>query len=51
MVWKCVTLCYDDTNSGVYCIVTNDFCADISHDVDRRFDTSSYPQSIDRPVV
>ena len=35
-------LCYMDTDSLIMNIKTNDFCKDISYDVDKRFDTSNY---------
>ena len=38
-----VQLCYMDTDSFVYHIKTEDFYADISDDVESRFDTSGYP--------
>ena len=41
-------LCYTDTDSFVINIKTNDFCKDISHDVNERFYTSNY--TFDRPL-
>ena len=41
-------LCYMDTDSFIMSIKTNDFYKDISFDVDKRFDTSSY--EINRPL-
>ena len=38
----CLQLCYMDTDPLVYQIETNDFYADISDDVEERFDTSGY---------
>ena len=43
-----VKLCYMDTDSLVMHIKTNDFCKDISDDVDSRFDTSNY--EVKRPL-
>ena len=43
-----VKLCYMDTDSFVMHIKTNDFCKDISDDVDNRFDTSNY--EVKRPL-
>ena len=40
-------LCYIDTDSFVYDIVTKDFYKDIAGDVEKRFDTSGY---LDRPL-
>ena len=37
-----VRLCYMDMDSFIMNIKTNDFCKDISDDVDNRFDTSNY---------
>ena len=37
-----VKLCYMDTDSFIMNIKTNDFCKDISNDVENRFDTSNY---------
>ena len=41
-------LCYMDTDSFVVNIKTKDFYKDISHDVNKRFDTSNY--TFDRPL-
>ena len=38
----CLQLCYMDTDSLVYHIKTKDFYADISDDIEERFDTSGY---------
>ena len=37
-----VKLYYMDTDSLIMNIKTNDFCKDISYDVDKKFDTSNY---------
>ena len=37
-----VKLYYTDTDSLIMNIKTNDFCKDISYDVDKKFDTSNY---------
>ena len=47
---KNVQLCYQDTDSLVYHIKTEDFYRDIACDVKARFDTSNYPENIDRPL-
>ena len=47
---KKVQLCYQDTDSLVYHIKTEDFYRDIACDVKARFDTSNYPENIDRPL-
>ena len=44
-----VKLCYMDTDSFIMNIKTNDFCKDISNDVENRFDTSSY--EVNRPLA
>ena len=36
-------LLFTDTDSLAYEIKTNDFCKDINHDIEKRFDTSDYP--------
>ena len=43
-----VKLCYMDTDSFVMNIKTEDFCKDITNDVEKRFDTSNY--EVDRPL-
>ena len=43
-----VKLCCMDTDSFIMNIKTNDFCKDISDDVDNRFDTSNY--EVKRPL-
>ena len=43
-----VRLCYMDTNSFITNIKTNDFCKDISDDVECKFDTSNY--EVKRPL-
>ena len=43
-------LCYVDTDSLVYNVKTEDFCADISDDVEERFDTSGYNKEDARPL-
>ena len=47
---KKAQLCYQDTDSLVYHIKTEDFYKDIADDVTARFDTSNYPKNIDRPL-
>ena len=37
-----IKLCYMDTDSFVMNIKTEDFYKDISNDIEKRFDTSSY---------
>ena len=37
-----VKLCYIDTDSFIMNIKTNNFCENISNDVENRFDTSNY---------
>ena len=44
-----VRLCYKDMDSFIMNIKTNDFCKDISDDVDNRFDTSNY--EVKRPLL
>ena len=44
-----VKLCYMDTDSFIMHINTEDFYKDITNDVEKRFDTSSY--EIDRPFL
>ena len=46
-------LCYMDTDSFIFHVVTEDFYKDISHDVDNRFDTSAYSKDLYRslPIV
>ena len=44
------TLWYNDTDSGVYHIVVDDFYTDISPDLDRWFNMSNCFPSIDRPL-
>ena len=43
-------LCYMDTDSLVYHIKTEDFYADITNDVEERFDTSGYCDNHPLPV-
>ena len=43
-------LCYMDTDSLVYNIKTEDFYADISEDVQARFDMSGYIQNRPLPI-
>ena len=43
-------LCYMNTDSFAMYIKTEDFYKDISDDVDRWFDTSSFNRNDDRPV-
>ena len=42
-------LCYMDMDSLIYSIKTEDFCSDISPDVESRFDTSGYLKDGSRP--
>ena len=42
--------CYIDTDSLVYLIKTKDFYADISNDVEERFDTSGYNKENAKPL-
>ena len=46
-----VKLLYMDTDSFVYHIETDDFCKDISSDVEKRFDTSGYDKKDRRPLL
>ena len=46
----CLQLCYMDTDSLVYHIKTKDFYADISNDVEERFDTSGYNKENAKPL-
>ena len=43
-------LCYDDTDSAIYIILTEDFYAALSPDADRWFDTSNYNPADNRPL-
>ena len=43
-------LCYTDTDSFIIYIETEDFCKDISNDVERWFDTSNYDEKDKRPL-
>ena len=43
-----VKLCYMDADSFIIHIKTEDFCKDIAHDVEKRFDTSYY--EVNRPL-
>ena len=43
-------LCYMDTDSLVYNTKTKDFYADISNDVEERFDTSEYNKENAEPL-
>ena len=44
-----VKLCYMDTDSFAYEIVTEDFYRDIANDVEKRFDTSGYSKNDNGP--
>ena len=43
-------LCYTDTDSFIIHIITEDFFADISDDVERWFDTFNYDENDKRPL-
>ena len=43
-------LCYMDTDSFIISIKTEDFCKDISNDVENWFDTSNYNENDKRPL-
>ena len=43
-------LCYTDTDSFIIHIITEDLFADISHDVERWFDTSNYGENDKGPL-
>ena len=45
-----ILLCYMDTDSYIFIIKTDDFYKDISNDIDKWFDKSSYRKDIDRPL-
>ena len=45
-----IKLCYIDTDSFVIEVKTEDFYADISHDVEKWFDTSNYDKEDKRPL-
>ena len=45
-----IKLCYMDTDSFIFIVKTNDLYKDISNDIDKWFDTSSYNKDIDRPL-
>ena len=44
-------LCYTDTDSFIIHIITEDFFADISDDVERWFDTFNYDENDKRPLL
>ena len=44
-------LCYKGTDSFIIHIITEDFLADISNDVENWFDTSNYDKNDKRPLV
>ena len=44
-------LCYTNTNSFIINIKTEDFCEDISNDVERWFDMSNYDKNDKRPLL
>ena len=43
-------LCYTDTDSFIINIIPEDFCQDISNDVEKWFDTSNYDKNDKRPL-
>ena len=43
-------LCYNNTDSSIYDIKTDDFYAAVFEDVESRFDTSGYDEVDDRPL-
>ena len=45
-----IRLCYTDTDSFIMHIKTDDFCKDITNDVDKWFDTSNYDKNDNRPL-
>ena len=45
-----VRLCYMDTDSLVYNIKTDDFCENITGDIEARFDTRGYSHSQVHPL-
>ena len=45
-----IRLCYTDTNSFIMQIKTDDFSKDISADVDKWFDTSTFNKNDNRPL-
>ena len=45
-----IRLCYNDTDSFIMHIKTDDFYKDISADVDKWFDTSSFNKNANRPL-
>ena len=45
-----IRLCYTDTDSFIMHIKTDDFCKDISADVDKWFDTSIFNKNDNRPL-
>ena len=45
-----VKLCYTDTDSFIIHIITEDFFADISNDVEEWYDTSNYDENEKRPL-
>ena len=45
-----IRLCYTDTDSFIMHIKTDDFCKDISADVDKWFDTSNFNKNDNRPL-
>ena len=42
-----IKLCYMDIDSFIFSVKTDDFYRDISNDIDKCFDTSSYSKDID----
>ena len=44
-------LCYTDKDSFVIYVKTDDFYEDIANDVERLFDTSSYDEKDERPLL
>ena len=42
-----IKLCYVDIDSFIFSVKTDDFYGDISNDIDKCFDTSSYSKDID----
>ena len=44
-------LCYTDTDSFIFHIITEDFFEDIADDVKIWFDTSNYDENYERPIL
>ena len=44
-------LCYIDTDSSIFEVETEDYYANISNDVEDRFDISAYSNEINRPIT